>query len=241
VPSQETLLTVILVAISLNLLLAIGILLAARRSGRARAEAAGRGRFGRTGAPLPSAARPLAPVFGAPPHGQHVTDPQTGLEVGATWERWLVEEEARTKRYRRPATVVLVELDGLDRLVERLGPAAADRLIPPVAATLRRHARAADRIARLGKGRFGVVLVETDEVAAINYIERVRAAADMWLEAGAVATRLSIGWAEANAGRTLEDAAAAAEDRLNGERRRHASANPGGSLGDGPLAEPALG
>jgi diguanylate cyclase (GGDEF)-like protein len=185
----------------------------------------------------------MTPMFGAPPHGQHMTDPQTGLELGATWDRWLVEEDARTKRYRRPATVVLVELDGLDRLVERLGPAAADRLIPPVAATLRRHARAADRVARLAKGRFGVILVETDEVQAINYVERVRAAADQWLEAGAIATRLSIGWAEANGSRGLEDAAAAAEERLNGERRRHAAADEaaGSAMGDGPLAEPALG
>jgi diguanylate cyclase (GGDEF)-like protein len=239
VPSQETLLAVILVAITVNLVLAVGILVAARRSARSRADGPGRGRAG-NGSAASSGARPMMPVFGGPPHGQHLTDPQTGLEVGATWERWLVEEDARTKRYRRPATVVLVELDGLDRLVERLGPAAADRLIPPIAATLRRHARAADRLARLGKGRFGVVLVETDEVQAINFVERVRAAADLWLEAGAVATRLSIGWAEANANRGLEDAAAVAEERLNGERRRHTAADAAGA-GGGALAEPALG
>ena len=36
---------------------------------------------------------------------------------------------------------------------------------------------------------------ETDEVLAINYVERVRHACDLWLESGAVSLRLAIGWA----------------------------------------------
>lgn len=238
-PSQETLLTVILAAISLNLVLAIGILLMSRR--RPSGGPAGGGPRGRSGRPveLPSAPRPMFGVFTEPPHGQHQTDPQTGLELAATWDRWLLEEDARTKRYRRPTTVVVFEIDGLERLVERLGPPAADRLIGPVAATLRKHARQSDLIARLGRARFGAILVETDEVSAINYIERVRAAADLWLAAGAVALRLSIGWAEANGSRAVEDAARAAEERLNGDRRRSGPVDP--PLNEGPIAEPAVG
>jgi diguanylate cyclase (GGDEF)-like protein len=239
VPSQETLLAVILAAISLNLLLAIGILVSSRRRRSAAVVAAPRGRFGRP-AELPSAPRPMIGVFMEPPHGQHQTDPQTGLELAATWDRWLLEEDARTRRYRRPTTIVVVEIDGLDRLVERLGPAAADRLISPVAETLRKHGRRTDLIARLGKARFGAILVETDEVQAINYIERVRSAADLWLAAGAVALRLSIGWAEANGSRTMEDAARAADERLHHERRRNGPVEPP-AVGDGPIVEPAVG
>ena len=66
---------------------------------------------------------------------------------------WLADEGARVDRYGRPATVVLVEVAGLDRLAERLGPEAADRLIPPIATTMRRHARAADTSP--GSGRRG--------------------------------------------------------------------------------------
>ncbi len=238
-PSQETLLSIILAVLTLNLVLGIGILVSSRRRDRAVHLAPGSSvRAGRSSGSSASA-RPMVPMFAAPPYGLHQLDPQTGLDLGATWERWLVEEDGRIKRYHRPATVVVVELDGLERLAERLGPAAADRLIPPVAATMRRHARTSDRVARLGRGRFGAILVETDEVQAINYVERVRAAADEWLQAGAVAVRMSIGWAEANASRGMEDAEVAAEERLNGERRRHAPVDdaPGGA----PLAEPALG
>ena len=46
-----------------------------------------------------------------------------------------------------------------------------------------------------GAGRFAVLLPETDEIAAINYVERVRRACELWLESGAIALRLAIGWA----------------------------------------------
>ena len=119
-----------------------------------------------------------------------------------------------------PATVVLMELSGVERLVERLGPAAGDRLVGAVASTLRSEARATDRVTRLGPRRFGILLPETDEVEAINYIERVRAMCDRWLEAGAVALRSSIGWAQITADQGAEGALRTAEDRLDGERQR---------------------
>ena len=66
-----------------------------------------------------------------------------------------------SNRYRRPATVVIIELDGLDRLVADLGPRRGDRVLPGP----RRHAqpecRGADHLARIGPTRFGVLLPET--------------------------------------------------------------------------------
>ena len=85
---------------------------------------------------------------------------------------------------------------------------------------MRRHARAADNLARLGRARFGVLLTETDEILAINYIEKVRAACDVWLQSGAVALRLSIGWAEVGPKQPVEVAIKTAETRLNEERQR---------------------
>jgi diguanylate cyclase (GGDEF)-like protein len=148
-----------------------------------------------------------------------LVDPQTGLDSPLFWSRSIHDEEARTARYGRPATVVLAELDGLDRLIERFGQPAADRLIRAVAATLRHDARLTDRVARLGPGQFGALLPETDEVQAINYVERVRTATDLWLEAGAVAVRLAIGWANVGADQSLDVALRLAEQRLNADRR----------------------
>ena len=63
---------------------------------------------------------------------------------------------------------------GLERLTGVLGPGAADRVLPALADVLGRHARGADYVARLGPGRFGILLPETGEVEAVNYVERVR-------------------------------------------------------------------
>jgi diguanylate cyclase (GGDEF)-like protein len=148
------------------------------------------------------------------------TDPTTGLDLGPSWARWLSEEEARVQRFHRPATVVLVELSGLDRLADRLGDEAASRLIPPIATTLRKNARATDHLARLGPTRFGAILTETDEIRAINFVERIRSACDLWLEAGAVMLRLSAGWAEISTDRPAEVAVPDAEARLFEEHKR---------------------
>jgi diguanylate cyclase (GGDEF)-like protein len=148
------------------------------------------------------------------------TDPATGLDLGPAWARWLTEEDARVQRFRRPATIVLVELSGLDRLADRLGDEAAGRLIPPIAMTMRKNARASDHLARLGPTRFGAILTETDEIRAINFVERIRSACDVWLEAGAVMLRLSVGWAEISADRPAEVALPDAEGRLFQERER---------------------
>jgi diguanylate cyclase (GGDEF)-like protein len=157
-----------------------------------------------------------------PPDGAtgFAMDPATGLDSDAAWARWLAEEEARIQRFHRPATVVLVELAGLDRLSERLGPEAAERLIPPIATTLRGEARATDHLARLGGTRFAALLTETTEVQAIHYVERVRDACDLWLEAGAVALRLSLGWAEIGPDRPADVAFLDAERRLIAEREK---------------------
>ena len=70
----------------------------------------------------------------------------------------------------------------------QFGQEAARRVLAAVGGALRRNARRTDRVAHVGGGRFLVLLPETDEIQAINYVERVRAECERWLEAGAVAT-----------------------------------------------------
>lgn len=149
-------------------------------------------------------------------------DRLTGLLSPTDWNRLIADEDVRHARYKRSATVVLIELDGFDRLLGALGQLAADRVVLAVADTIRRHARKADHLARLGPSRFGVLLPETDEVAAINFVERVRQATDLWLESGAIALRLAIGWASPVADSSVADAQAQAVERMFGEMLRGA-------------------
>ncbi len=149
-----------------------------------------------------------------------LVDGVTGLDTGLAWELAVSHEDARHSRYGRPVTIVIAELDRLEALAARLGQENADRLIPPVATTLRRLARSADLVARVGHARFQALLPETDEVQAINYVERVRDACDIWLDAAAVSVRLSVGWASAAAGTSLRDAIRLAEQRMHADRAR---------------------
>jgi len=150
------------------------------------------------------------------------TDPLTGLLLAAEWNRIVADEDARIGRYGRPATVVIIELDGLERLIAVLGQEAGDRVLPAVADALSRNARGADHLARLGPARFGILLPETGEVEAVNYVERARQACDLWLESGAIALRLAIGWASPTAETNMSDALGLASDRMYAELRRNA-------------------
>ncbi len=157
---------------------------------------------------------------GRPTDGQ--VDALTGLPVGSVFSLLVADEDARIARYHHAATVVVLELEGYDRFVERLGEEAGDRIVPAVADTLRRLAREADQVARLGPGRFACLMPETDEIAAINYVERVRRACDLWLESGAIALRLAIGWAGTSGDPSLADCQRIATDRMFVELRRGA-------------------
>ncbi len=167
--------------------------------------------------------------------GMPLVDPQTGLDTIRAWTVVFEHESARLRRYGRTATVVVAELDGLDALAARLGRDVADGLVPPVADALRRNARGPDRVCRARHNRFLVLMPETDEVAAINYIERVRTACDLWLESGALAVRLVMGWASPPPGGTLEDALRLAGERMMEERRRRA----GGGVTEGSASAPS--
>jgi diguanylate cyclase (GGDEF)-like protein len=162
---------------------------------------------------------PIAPMAGAYPTTSR-TDSLTGLLTLNEWNRIVADEDARVVRYRHTATVVIIELDGLERLVTSLGREAGDRVLPALADALSRNARAADHLARIGTSRFGILLPETGEVEAINYIERVREACDLWLESGAIALHLSIGWASPGPEASMADAVALAHERMYAEQRR---------------------
>jgi diguanylate cyclase (GGDEF)-like protein len=152
--------------------------------------------------------------------GRRGRDPLTGMLDPLAFEEVVSNEEAREARYGRPATVIVFELDGLARLVDRLGPEPGDRIETALGDTIRRLARRADHVARLERGRYAVLLPETDEIAAINYVERIRRACDLWLESGAIAMRLAIGWASTAGDSGLSGAIRVATERMRVERRR---------------------
>jgi len=240
--AAQLLTALLVIAVIANIILIVVALFIAWRRRRqaaanqaALASSAGTATARTTGFSTPGAPRTIEPTPG--PGGY--TDALTGLLLPVPFARLVADEDQRIQRYRRPATIVMIEVEGLDRLVERLGDQAIDRLVPAVADSLRRNARTADHVARLGSGRFGVLLPETDEVQAINYVERVRTACDLWLESGAVSLRLAIGWASATE-TSLAEAQVVATARMFAETHRAANQQDMTTGGNSGM-EPAFG
>jgi diguanylate cyclase (GGDEF)-like protein len=141
-------------------------------------------------------------------------DPLTGLNGPDFWRRVLVAEVARCARYQRKLTVVAIELQGLDVLSATWGPDVARHTLREAAQGVLRTSRTSDYCARIGTARLGVVLTETDEIAAINFVERVREHAPKKLPRGAESLTFGFGWASPKTGESAEALVRRAETRL---------------------------
>ena len=141
-------------------------------------------------------------------------DALTGLGGPDAWHRTLVSEVARAARYGHELTIVVVEVEGVMELQDELGEAAARHALREAAEALRRESRSSDLCMRTGLTRLGVVLPETDEIAAINFIERVREAMPGQVPAGAGRLRLSFGWASPRPGESADVVVRRADRRL---------------------------
>ncbi len=157
-------------------------------------------------------------VADVPPPDPHV-DRLTDLLGPEVFERILAAESARGRRYRRPATLVLTELAGLDELTRSWGVEVGVQAVVSLASVLRATSRTSDYVARVAVDRFAIILTETDEIAAINYVERVREAWSAQQVIAMGALRVGIGWAGTPGRATLVDARPDAEKILRDDLR----------------------
>jgi diguanylate cyclase (GGDEF)-like protein len=145
------------------------------------------------------------------------SDPATGTDGPRLWDRLIISESARVRRYRRPATVVLVEVVGIEGLARLWGPRVAEHALAAAARILAKEIRTSDHIARVERLRFGLLLTETTEIAAINFVERARAACERELQVATEAVNVAFGWASPPKNGDLSDAMALAAERLAAE------------------------
>lgn len=141
-------------------------------------------------------------------------DQLTSLEGPDAWQRALVAEVARTARYGRPLTVVVLEVEGVLEQGDEMGEDVARHSLHEAAQSLRRESRTSDMLFRIGITRFGVILTETDEIAAVNYVERVRERMPARLPMQGAGLRLSFGWASPMSGESADVLVRRADHRM---------------------------
>ena len=185
-----------------------------------------RARLARPAVPVRPLAQPARPAQAAPSENLALPAP-TGWADGLTdtdgprlWERLLAVEDARNLRHGRTATVVLVEFVGMRAAVDRWGSALALQQFVTLARVVAGDSRKSDHIARITPARFGVLLTETDEISAINFIDRMRERCRTEFDPATMGMRLAVGWASPPKGGQLVDAIAVAEQRLTVELRQ---------------------
>jgi diguanylate cyclase (GGDEF)-like protein len=111
--------------------------------------------------------------------GLNGTDPAESPDAvtPSAWEifeRRVREEFERARRYSLSFSLILLGVDELDRVRERQGSEAAERLKRDVAEALRRELRVPDFVADYGPNEFAIVLPETGPTGARQSVIRVR-------------------------------------------------------------------
>ena len=103
-----------------------------------------------------------------------LTDALTGLGSRKLLEDRLQSEAARAKRYKRPFSVSIIDLDNFKTINDVLGHATGDDALRKLAECMKSQKRTPDILARYGGDEFVILMPETTADDAVTLLERIR-------------------------------------------------------------------
>jgi diguanylate cyclase (GGDEF)-like protein len=103
------------------------------------------------------------------------TDALTGLINRRQFNHQLDAEIARAKRYRKPLSLALFDIDDFKKINDFYGHPTGDRILRELGAMLIQNVRESDIPARYGGEEFAFILPETGQIDAYELLERLRA------------------------------------------------------------------
>lgn len=103
-----------------------------------------------------------------------LTDPLTGMPNRMAWDRRIVEEIARWRRFQLPTCVATWDLDRFKSINDTWGHKAGDKVIRTVGGLLADSIRGTDFVARVGGEEFVMLLVGAPVADALVTCNRLR-------------------------------------------------------------------
>lgn len=103
-----------------------------------------------------------------------IRDGLTGLYNRRELEKRLDQEAQRSRRYHRPLSLLLLDLDHFKNVNDKYGHQAGDEVLITVSDLVQLNVRPVDVVCRYGGEELAVILPETDEPGACAVAERIR-------------------------------------------------------------------
>jgi diguanylate cyclase (GGDEF)-like protein len=145
-------------------------------------------------------------------------DQLTGLYNRRSGEQRLSEEISRALRHARPLTLLLIDIDGLKQINDRLGHPAGDQMLKCFSERLQRAIRGSDLAVRLGGDEFMVLLPECRAEEVRHVLSRVEGI-EFEYDGNKVACRFSRGWTDYKPGETSAELMKRADEALYTNKR----------------------
>jgi diguanylate cyclase (GGDEF)-like protein/putative nucleotidyltransferase with HDIG domain len=101
------------------------------------------------------------------------TDPLTGCLAVGHFRSRMSDEVDRARRYRRPLSLALIDIDGFRAAQLQHGFPFGDRVLRAIGEMLRSFTRSVDLVCRSGGDEFAVLMPETDAPSARKCFERI--------------------------------------------------------------------
>jgi diguanylate cyclase (GGDEF)-like protein len=141
-------------------------------------------------------------------------DPLTGLANRRVFHELLAREVARSRRYGRRLSVIVVDLDDFKRINDRIGHLGGDAVLAEVAGRLRAVVRSTDHACRVGGDEFAVILPESTRGDADHLAARIERAVGVEPIPKAGTMKVSAGVAELSPDDTPTDLFERADEDL---------------------------
>ncbi|MDX1334919.1 MAG: diguanylate cyclase, partial [Gammaproteobacteria bacterium] len=144
-------------------------------------------------------------------------DALTGLPNRMAYDERIHEEIERSRRYQRPLSLAIIDVDFFKKINDKFGHPAGDKVLKILAEVFKKRTRDSDFVARMGGEEFMLVLTETsadDALAVTDKLRGVIEQANFHFRDTAVPVTVSCGITDYSEGDSVEELYSRADEAL---------------------------